>query len=240
MAEIGVDLAIVDTNLNLNMTPLMLDDVSVRQNGEEAIQDVFLSHNLPMCIEDVCYYHSRATKKLTNAQHGNYAMLKAYQYNANAESPSEKLNYEFNCWEHGNDCCKQECIKNSYLRNQDRITKIFTVVSTNLQWLWPFCNKCNVWICKTCFNTCIDACLPIELILINRDRNQCNCFFRRICTAHLTRFNGFFVNIKIPQCPQLFSSKRSNNPLQEWSGLPSDKRFVELEDEESRNIHITL
>ena len=238
--EIEVDLAVVTTHLQLDMIPLTSNSLRVRQNGENAIPEEFASRNLPFCIEDIGCYDNRVTKKLTNSLHGDFVMTRAYQYNTNAEIPCEELNYQIFYCSHGKDCCKQECIKDSYLRNVDRITKIFPTQSQHQQWLWPFCTMCNIWIFRQCFTSCVYACLPIEPILINREKNQCNCLFTRVCTAHLSRFNGYFENSKQPTCPPMFSSKRSNNPLQEWSGLPSEKRFRELEDIERENINITL
>ena len=75
----------------------------------------------------------------------------------------------------------------------------------------------------------------------NRDKNQCNSRFKRVCTAHVARFSGYFTNAKQPTCPLKFSSKRSNVPLQEWSGTISEKRVTELEQIESTNsINVVL
>ena len=127
-----------------------------------------------------------------------------------------------------------ERIRDSYMRNIRRITEIYSV-KFRQRWLWPFCILCRVWICYPCFKSCFHACIPIEPIPINRDKHVCKCHFQRVCKAHLARFKHNFVNFKLPSCPAQFRCRRSNVPLQEWSGIMTEKRFTELEDRESRN-----
>ena len=123
--ELVVQLQSVTTRLQLDLEPLDSASLRVRQQGENDIREEFASKNLPFCIEDVGYYDNRVTKKLTNSLQSDFVMTRAYQYNTNAEIPCEELNYQIFYCCHGKDCCKQECIKDSYVRNVERITKIF-------------------------------------------------------------------------------------------------------------------
>ena len=193
---------------------------------------------LPYCIEDIGYYDNRVTKRLTNSFKSDFDMSKQYRYNENVESYAEQINYQMFLCTHGKDCCKEECIKESYNRNISRITEIYST-KFRQRWLWPFCMLCRVWICFPCFRSCFHACIPVEPIAINRDKNVCKCHFQRVCKAHLARFKLNFVNFNLPSCPAKFRCRRSNTPLKEWSGIMTEKRFVEMEVRESRNYIIT-
>ena len=213
-------------NLPLVIDTLASDRLLVREAAAENISEEFAEAGLPHCIEDIEFSQDRASTTLGNSMSTNFTLSTHFRYNANIETFGEKFYYSMRQCIHGEECCNPDCIRDVYRKNVRRIVEIHKE-KCRQRWLWPWCQLCRLWICIPCFSSCVNACIPIEPIPRNRDKHVCKCYFQRICKAHIARFRHFFPKYKFATCPKQFKCSRSNIPLKEWSGIVSEKRFVE-------------
>ena len=198
-------------------------------DNDESFGNITVQKN--MCHKDI--QSTVAANVIHNSVSAMFQRSTQFRYNQNIETFGENFYYNMRTCSHGSNCCKPECIKETYMRNMTTITGIYNE-KCRQRWLWPWCKLCKLWICIPCFTSCVNSCIPVEPIAQNRDKHICHCHFQRVCKAHVARFRHFFPKYKFATCPTQFKCSRSNVPLQEWTGLMSEKRFEEQEYKEGR------
>lgn len=201
-------------------TQLTSADKKTRQAGIATIEKILGRKDLPSSREDILALCNEPARSLSNIQTDNGEHYHNYGCHATGNATTVPERQE---WDIKNSCGHRSCYKKAYDRRFGQFIQkyrhLLRVDHGVLRIKWPYCSKCQVFLCNHCLRTCKRHQLPPEPLA--RPHIKCYCAFLGICDHHVQRFrHGISGPLTIINNYPTKASQ-SSQPLKPWAGIPN-------------------